>query len=392
MNRFTTLLVSQWMANAGDALYIVALIATLYQQTGQASTAALFPIAVTAGMTVSGFFFARLAKQMPHATLLLLSQLMKTLSLVLIVLLDLPLVALLLLVVWIAFLDGFARPIESAFIPQITTDFQKANSIVQGTNQVVQLIMWPLGAILVSTGSPQSVLFVSLLLFLVASIGTALFRYQVRSLQVPVEEEGTEPTFRSSLQYTRTNVSARLNTALLGIDAFASTAWISALFLVYIATHLHVSDSWWGILNAFYLLSMIGGSYQMLRRRKQRSLLQFSVLLSIAATLLFGLAPHVVVALIACVVQGYASQLRAIELNTRLQADTPIARLPYVYSVQQTVYTISFCLGSLLFGLLADWLSIEVVYLIASIIALLMIRPARQLRKQVATERTQQIS
>lgn len=392
MNRFTTLLVSQWIANAGDALYIVALIATLYQQTGQASTAALFPIAVTAGMTVSGFFFARLAKRMHHASLLLFSQLIKTLSLVLIVLLDLPLVALLILVIWIAFLDGFARPIESAFIPQITTDFQKANSIVQGTNQVVQLIMWPLGAILVSTGSPQSVLFVSLLLFLFASIGTALFRYQVRSLEKPIEEEGFEPSFRSSVQYTRTHLSARLNTALLGIDAFASTAWISALFLVYIDTHLHVSDSWWGILNAFYLLSMIVGSYQMLRRRQEGSLLQISVFLSIAATLLFGFAPHVVVALIACIIQGYASQLRAIELNTRLQADTPIAKLPYVYSVQQTVYTVSFCFGSLLFGLLADWLSIEVVYLIASIIALLMIRPARQLHKQPSAERTQRIS
>lgn len=60
MKSFYTLLVSQWLANIGDVLYIVALIALLYQQTGSALMAASFPIAVTAGMTLSGLFFARI--------------------------------------------------------------------------------------------------------------------------------------------------------------------------------------------------------------------------------------------------------------------------------------------------------------------------------------------
>ncbi|WP_214721167.1 MFS transporter [Exiguobacterium sp. s192] len=392
MNRFTTLLVSQWVANAGDALYIVALIATLYQQTGQASTAALFPIAVTAGMTMSGFFFASLARRFRHASLLLFSQLIKTITLGLIVFLDLPLASLLVCVVWIAFLDGFARPIESAFLPRITDDLQKANSLVQGTNQVVQLVMWPLGAIFVSVGSPHLVLMISFGLFIGATLWTTLFHHQVRHLADPVEDSDESPTFQSSFRYTRTHPAARLNTALLGIDAFASTAWISALFLVYIDTHLALSGSWWGILNAFYLLSMIGGSYCMLRRTKRTPLLMSSVLLSIGATVLFASAPHVVFAIVACIVQGAASQLRAIDMNTRLQEATPIARLPYVYSMQQTVYTLSFCLGSLLFGLLADRLNIEIVYWIAAVIALLMLPSARRLQQSVPASAERHVS
>ncbi len=125
-------------------------------------------------------------------------------------------------------------------------------------------------------------------------------------------------------------LSREANTYLVGIDAFVSTAWISALFLVTRTSHFQLSERWWGILNAFYLLSMIAGSYMMLRRRGTRSLLYRSIGFSIAATFLFAFAPIVTLAVIACLFQGFASQVRAIELNTLLQTTTPLERLPYV--------------------------------------------------------------
>ncbi len=124
---------------------------------------------------------------------------------------------------------------------------------------------------------------------------------------------------------------------------------------------------------------MIAGSYMMLRRRGTRSLLYRSIGFSIVATFLFAFAPIVTLAVIACLIQGFASQVRAIELNTLLQKTTPLERLPYVYSVQQTVYALCFCLGSLLFGWLADMFAIELVYALAGALSLLMWQPARQL-------------
>jgi len=385
MNRFTLLLVSQWIANAGDALYIVSLIAMIYQTTGQASLAALFPVLVTAGMTGSGFLFAQVAQRVPHASLLFGSQLLKTILLGVIWGFDLPLPLILALVGCIAFFDGFARPIESAFIPRLCQDVQKANSLVQGSNQVIQLIMWPLGAILVSWLSPLSVLSVSAGLFLGASLISYLFYRSVRSLPDPSMEE-EDVSFRSSIRYTRSHSFAKANTYLVGIDAFVSTAWISALFLVYIDTHFQLSERWWGILNAFYLLSMIAGSYMMLRRRGTRSLLYRSIGFSIVATFLFAFAPIVTLVVIACLFQGFASQVRAIELNTLLQTTTPLERLPYVYSVQQTVYALCFCLGSLLFGWLADLFAIEIVYALAGVLSLLMWQPARQVLARSSQE------
>ncbi|MCC5892715.1 hypothetical protein [Exiguobacterium sp.] len=47
MKSFYLLLASKWPANIGDVLYIVALIALLYQQTGSALAAASFRIVVT---------------------------------------------------------------------------------------------------------------------------------------------------------------------------------------------------------------------------------------------------------------------------------------------------------------------------------------------------------
>ncbi|MCY1691821.1 hypothetical protein OVA29_15050 [Exiguobacterium sp. SL14] len=97
---------------------------------------------------------------------------------------------------------------------------------------------------------------------------------------------------------------------------------------------------------------------------------------------MFAFAPIVTLAVIACLFQGFASQVRAIELNTLLQTTTPLERLPYVYSVQQTVYALCFCLGSLLFGWLADLFAIELVYALAGVLSLLMWQPARQLLKR----------
>ena len=173
MKSFYTLLVSQWLANIGDVLYIVALIALLYQQTGSALMAASFPIAVTAGMTLSGFFFVRILSRYSLGKTLVLSQLMKTVTLVLVLFTDSILV--LGLVVLIAFLDGFARPIQASFIPRLTTNRQQANSLVQGSNQFIQLAMWPLGTMLVSLTSSAIALIVSLVLFSLSTIVTIYF-------------------------------------------------------------------------------------------------------------------------------------------------------------------------------------------------------------------------
>ncbi|MDA5559594.1 hypothetical protein PJK55_02510 [Exiguobacterium sp. MMG028] len=381
MKSFYTLLVSQWLANIGDVLYIVALIASLYQQTGSALMAASFPIAVTAGMTLSGLFFARILSRYSLGKTLVLSQLMKTVTLVLVLFTDSILV--LCLVVLIAFLDGFARPIQASFIPRLTTNRQQANSLVQGSNQFIQLAMWPLGTMLVSFTSSALALVVSLVLFVLSTIVTIYFN---QSLTEDIVDDGTEEsiTLRASLTYANTSPFARHVTWFVTYESFVSTLWISALLLVYLERHLQVDTGWWGTLNATFLISMIAASAHLYRSRRAPSL-PSTAILSIVAALLFGMTAHLAFAILALVIQGAATQIRIIQTNTVIQEQIPATQLPYVYSVQQTGYALAFSVGSLLFGLLADGLPIDLVYLLGALLTLPLIWIGRLTEQSMLT-------
>ncbi|MCA0980474.1 MFS transporter [Exiguobacterium aestuarii] len=381
MKSFYTLLVSQWLANIGDVLYIVALIASLYQQTGSALMAASFPIAVTAGMTLSGLFFARILSRYSLGKTLVLSQLMKTVTLVLVLFTDSILV--LGLVVLIAFLDGFARPIQASFIPRLTTNRQQANSLVQGSNQFIQLAMWPLGTMLVSLTSSTIALIVSLVLFVLSTIVTIYFD---QSLAEDVVDDVTDDsiTLRASLTYVRTSPFARRVTWFVTYESFVSTLWISALLLVYLERHLQVDTGWWGTLNAAFLISMIAVSAYLYRSRRAPSL-PLTAILSIVAAILFGMTAHLAFAILALVIQGAATQIRIIQTNTVIQEEIPTTQLPYVYSVQQTGYALAFSVGSLLFGLLADGLPIDSVYLLGAFLTLPLIWIGRLTEQSILT-------
>lgn len=381
MKSFYTLLVSQWLANIGDVLYIVALIALLYQQTGSALMAASFPIAVTAGMTLSGFFFARILSRYSLGKTLVLSQLMKTVTLVLVLFTDSILV--LGLVLFIAFLDGFARPIQASFIPRLTTNRQQANSLVQGSNQFIQLAMWPLGTMLVSLTSSAIALIVSLVLFSLSTVVTIYF-YQSLTEDIVDDETDESITLRDSLTYVRTSPFARRVTGFVTYESFVSTLWISALLLVYLERHLQVDPGWWGTLNASFLISMIAASAYLYRSRRGPSLPSTAVL-SIVAALLFGVTEHLAFAILALVIQGAATQMRIIQANTVIQEQIPTARLPYVHSVQQTGYALAFSVGSLLFGLLADGLPIDSVYLLGALLTLPLIWIGRLTEQSMLT-------
>lgn len=375
MKSFYTLLVSQWLANIGDVLYIVALIALLYQQTGSALAAASFPIAVTIGMTVSGLFFARVLSRFTLGQTLLATQLLKTVLLLAVMwsesILVLGLVAL------IAFFDGFARPVQASFIPRLTTNRQRANSLVQGSNQFIQLAMWPLGTIVVASFSSTLALTVALMLFILSTFVTFQF---VRSLDadVTVEDDEFDVSLKESLAFVRTAPFVRLLTVFVTFESFVSTLWISALLLVYLERHLHIDTSWWGTMNASFLISMILANAYVFRTQRNSSL-AVSSLLSVGAALLFGLTSHIAFALVALAIDGYATQLRIIQTNTVLQETTPAAQLPYVYSVQQTAYTFAFSIGSLTFGMLADGLPIAVVYLIGAALTVPLVWLGRQI-------------
>ncbi|MFN3631904.1 hypothetical protein, partial [Exiguobacterium profundum] len=324
---------------------------------------------------------ARILSRYSLGKTLVLSQLMKTVTLVLVLFTDSILV--LGLVLFIAFLDGFARPIQASFIPRLTTNRQQANSLVQGSNQFIQLAMWPLGTMLVSLTSSAIALIVSLVLFSLSTIVTIYF-YQWLTEDIVDDETDESITLRDSLTYVRTSPFARRVTGFVTYESFVSTLWISALLLVYLERHLQVNPGWWGTLNASFLISMIAASAYLYRSRRAPSLPSTAVL-SIVSALLFGVTEHLAFAILALVIQGAATQIRIIQTNTVIQEQIPTTQLPYVYSVQQTGYALAFSMGSLLFGLLADGLPIDSVYLLGAFLTIPLIWIGRLTEQSILT-------
>jgi MFS family permease len=94
---------------------------------------------------------------------------------------------------------------------------------------------------------------------------------------------------------------------------------------------------------------------------------------------------HLAFAILALVIQGAATQIRIIQTNTAIQEQIPTTQLPYVYSVQQTGYALAFSVGSLFFGLLADVLPIDSVYLLGALLTLPLIWIGRLTEQSMLT-------
>ncbi|UOY92983.1 MFS transporter [Ectobacillus sp. JY-23] len=364
---FRLLLINQILANAGDALYIVALIAMVYKHTQQASAAAAVPVVITLSLFISGFCLPYALHRVKHGQILLVTQLLKTLVLSFICYQGYPLYVLFALVAIIAFLDGFARPVQTSFIPKLSTDVLKANSIVQISNQVIQLMSWPLGSTLVVLYSPKHVLLLALLLYAFSLVAGGVFQ---SLLHEEKPEALTTSTWKEMLvgwQVVLSQRFVRIITILLALESMSSAVWISAILLVYVHA-LGVSEIWWGYINSTFFIGLLVGGIAILRLHSYvnpRALLMFTAAITSATTIGFSINRSIMIALLLTFLFGIADQMKQIHLHTMLQQKISQTKLPFVYATHQSVTSLSFSMGTLLFGSIADEMNVFAAFVVA---------------------------
>ena len=372
---FRFLWIGQSFANTGDVLYIVSLIAVLYQITGSALYLSLLPLTITTARFLSGMCAPLALNRYSLKGLLVGSQFAKTILLgilgLCLWLINLEISIILCLVFIISFLDGWATPARNAMLPLIVkeSELAKANSFVSVVDQSIQFGGWAAGGILVAATSGFFVIWITFIMYVASTIMMAMI--EVSDTR---DKQSRIPMIGGWVTIWKQPVLRIIHVMIL-IESIANVVWIAAILYIYVDEALLKSEAWWGYLNASFFIGLIVGGMlvakftRVFENYMKEILLLASFVVSVL-TFVFGINSVPVVAVLLTVISGLVEQVKSIAMVTLIQQKCPKQKLPEVFSAQSALISITFGLGSLLYGYLAEAVNIQFVFTLSGILLL----------------------
>lgn len=377
---FRFLWMGQSLANMGDVFYIVALISIMYELTGSATFMALLPLFNTFSRLIGSLLVPLLMNRFRLSHILAYSQLGKTLlfmglTVFSVLLLDKGNIWLIFLfIIPIAFLDGWANPVKDALLPRIVPSHElvRANSFVASIDQTIQLGSWAFGGLIVAIVGASHTIWLTLVLYCAASLMMFLLSHVHHdSIKVDLTSETTKGQLTEGwLEIWKTSF-LRLISLTEVIEASANVVWIAAIMYVYVADVLHVSEQWWGYVNASFfsgllLGGILGYRYAAVIERFIQKAMILGAFLMMLATLLFGLNSSPWYALVLSVLFGFFSQMKGVATQTFVQTNVQERLLPKVYAAQETAILGMFGVSTVLYGFLTDQFGARFIFLLAA--------------------------
>jgi len=376
---FRFLWIGQSMANLGDIFYIVGLISILYASTESPFILALVPFLSMFGRFISGMISPLLLNRYPLKTLLVHSQVSKTLLLCLLALILVfhitsSILVIVSFVFTIAFLDGWAAPASQAMLPRLVpkNELVKANSFFSIIYETVNLGGWALGGLLVAFLSGQKVILITVALYLIATLlmakiidPTEFYRKDSEGRQSDELKEGWQIVWRNPLYKSLYVITV--------FEAVGNVVWIASILYVFVTEILGETEAWWGYINTSFFIGMVVGGIVCSRfslifeKNVKFVLITFSFGISIL-TLLFGLTTIAWLSLVFSGLNGVFQQLKAIAANTFLQKSASTEELPKIYAVESALVSLVFAVSSLLFGALAEIWDVRITFIISAIL------------------------
>lgn len=376
---FRHLWIGQSLANLGDILYIVGLISILYGVTESAIFLAMLPFLNTFGRFVSGMFAPILLNKYRLKSLLVSSQLSKT-----VVLLGLalwisfqssPMLWIVFLFIFvIAFLDGWAMPATGAMLPRLVErqEIVKANSFVSVILDTIQMAGWAVGGILVSLLNGHNVIWLTFALFVLST----MMMFQIVDA-TPRERQEKDKGNLKALQIgwikIWKNPLYRGVHVQITIDAIANVVWIAAILYIFVFEVLHASELLWGYINtAFFVGLLLGGIVCSIYAKQVESHLRQTLIISSFVisllTFLFSFNSILLIALLLTALHGLTQQVKGIAIDTYLQKEATSEELPMIYAAQSALISLVFGVSSLAFGVIAEVYSVKLVFVLSGIL------------------------
>ncbi|WP_343051129.1 MFS transporter [Paraliobacillus salinarum] len=377
MNRsFSLLLTGQSLANIGDVLYMVGIISAIFGLTGSATASSFVPFTITTSMFVSNLLTPLLIERVNLKWLLAGSQLGKT---ILMVVLGLFLTGLsgtnyhliFLIISGVALLDGCAKPIMHSMIPQYVNPDKlvQANGLSETVLQLIQTVMWFVGSLFLVLTSPQQIVWIVSILFVVSSV---LLCFLESVDQQKESQKGKLIQIKKGWNDLLSTPVLRKIAVMEVLETVAGTVWIAAILYVFVNDALQVGEEWWGFINGSFFLGLIVGSiycikYSTVVEKNLSKLILISTLFSFVVTILFGVTSVPIIALVLSLGIGISEQIRAIPLQAIIQTSVPKKKLTTVYTSLGAISTGIFGVASLIMGILADLVGVRSVFLVSGV-------------------------
>ncbi|OIB02839.1 MFS transporter [Paenibacillus sp. LC231] len=373
-----------WTAHSSISLagvvYIMVLTTFMYQESGSAFIAALFPLFNAVARLVAGLTAPLVMEKFGFSKLLVRLQVMKALLLTALVIafpyISSQVSVLCMFILFIAFTEGWGNPLIQSMVPRVVAPDRlvKANSSLSVTSQSLQIAGYTFTGFLVVQFGHMPTLIMSCVLIWVSVLCLWIAARSMKEKE-PAAAGGAKPgweVIREGWFYLWRNPTLRIVTMMDMIEGIAGTIWVGAITLVYVKEVLHQGEAWWGFINASYYIGAIAGGLLMLLLSSfiQKNLIPCMAVGSAVFSLLtlwYGLNSIPIMALILCISMGPAYQLRDVAQQTALQSSVDQELLPKIYASRDILLSTVTSLSIAFMGLIADTLGIRMVYIAGSI-------------------------
>lgn len=279
-------------------------------------------------------------------------------------------------IVAIGYVEGCASAAANALYPRLVEEEKRvqANSLVSTSMQMLSLLGWTMGGILVAKLGHSLVLQLSAgLLFLGCLCIFRLSHHQEASVKA---NKKSNSIMAGGWTYLFTHPKLRVITWMDILEGIAGGIWIGGVTLVFAQEVLHKDEAWWGYINAaYYAGTIIGGLITLkLSARIHKHLVGTILIGSFGVSMLvYGYAwnTQAFAALAIVVLMGPFYQLRDIAQRTYVQQVTPIEEQPHVFAAQSTISYILFGVSVLFAGTISDIWGAQAVYIVGGTMYLL---------------------
>ena len=401
---FVLLWLSQILFGAGDVLYTVGVMATIFEATGSALQTVGVTIAGTLPMFLLGPIAGALVDRYSRRGVLAIMELLRAV----LVLVLLGLIQQMGVQVWLiyaiaaglAVANTFYVPARQALLPSLVPrrEVVMANSFIFSTLQAAMGLGFMVGGALILRWSLADLLLINGGLFLLSAVIILLIRPQTTAAdsQWPVYERDEEQVslWQSMVdggRYLRHHPIARPLILMEWLEHIPHGIWTSALMLVFATQALGADAAAWGQQNAAYFGAQILGAVLVAMfatwfARRAGWVIIVNGFLSGLMTLAFAASPSNWVAVILAFAFGPPMAIRDITQDSLLQMTVEEGQLGRVFAVRNMFRNIIFMVAGIFFAWLADHLSVRVIFAMGGVLYLLTAayaashRPLREAR------------
>ncbi|QED46579.1 MFS transporter [Cytobacillus dafuensis] len=378
---FYLLLISQSSTKLAYSLYTMTIITFIYQETNSATFASAVTIISMISQIISGSTVPLMMEKYTLKRILLISQIFQLIFYAFIVisilLIPSPInyILLFFLLAFISFFNGWSNPSRSALIPEVVSKEKlvNANSLLSTTDQILLLLGWSIGGILIVYLGHFKVIIITIILLLISILSLLMLKTNStvhnKKKKNPIAslKEGWVIVFKHPILSTITKMDI--------IELFGGSIWIGAVTLIFVQEALGQDEKWWGYINSAYYAGTIIGGILVWKCSKyiNQSLVLFIVIGSVGVsilTIIYSFVSIPIIALLLVILMGPLYQVRDIAQSTFIQNSINKELLGKYLASKATINQAVFSLSVFIIGLLVDLVSARFVYLFSGILLL----------------------